>query len=435
MPEGVTRHGKAAPGGLGRALKRFWQLTSFCFVISVLVFVTSSPYDQTSSRVMQTKQFNSSCSCQSLFTIGACGLSQYYNNRSLPESYRLIFKEIETKRNGDPSFIANPLKSLSRLLPKMWYFDFKNTNKYLRENVLEDATYTAKMRETINSMSYIPCNVHFYSPKEINACLTKRKEMTGRILKIAFVGDSQVRNLLEQMIMFLRVELNLRAGNSKGFNLTTDFLNQKYKDDLPIEGEGIQLRMYWSTFLARNRDPSISKQGAKDLLQTWAQNRTSAKGEEVPDILYFNDGMWGPGETSEWGAISVVEDDFDKLKPYLQNISRTTRLILRTQTPLKKWVAKQNVANSALDMMNQLAWLTLRDTDIWIWDTITPVYLRHRADCKAYWNTGLGGRLPPEWACGDFQHPSKLSETIAGNMIWNYVCNGVMRFDQQHCCV
>ncbi|KAF2365983.1 hypothetical protein FHG87_003254 [Trinorchestia longiramus] len=416
-----------------RFSERMCQSCSLVTAVVMLLVFYSTTYEHFSKPAL----FNSSCSCQSLFTIGACGLSSYYQDETLPNNYRNIFRILERVRHGAPMFNIKLLNDLARFLPKLLR-DFEFSNKTFSSqtpNITLETKYHQKLKQTTSSLTYIPCKVHSYTKEEIKECLKRRKAITGRILRIAFVGDSQVRNLLEQMIKFLRVKRNLRAGNDMGLNLSTSFLDTKYKQDLPVEGDDIQLRLYWSAFLGKPRDNTVTYQGAEDLFRVWAVNKTTQHGEEVPDILYFDDGMWSTGRHTEWGAVSVVKNDFDRLKPYLQNISRTTRLILRTQTPVKEWVAKHAVPNSGLDMMNQIAWWVFRDTDLWIWDTVTPVYLREREDCKAYWKTGFGRSLPREWACFDYQHPSKISEMVAGNMIWNYVCNGINKIDDSHCCM
>lgn len=377
----------------------------------------------------------SSCACHNLFTIGACDtLASIYNNESLPRNYRRIFKKLESVRNGAPSFMMDPLTDLSRYLPQILTgFDFSNQSKAeFQERKMFDVEYLKRMT---SAFSYIPCKIHPYSPNEIKTCLGKRGILAGRDLKLAFVGDSQVRNLIEQFVIYLRIALNLRAGDEIGMNLTTSFLSTRRKVDLAIQGEGLQMRLYWSSFLSSNRNDNVTFQGAKDLLEVWAQNKSTEKGEEVPDILYFDDGMWARTDGTEWEAITKVKHDFDIVYGYLKNISRTTRVILRTMTPVKDWAARHSIQNSGLDMMNQIGWYKFRDSDVWIWDTTTPVYLRERTDCWALWKTGFNSSLPRVWSCHDFQHPSKISETVAANMIWNYVCNDIMDLEDQFCCV
>ena len=160
----------------------------------------------------------------------------------------------------------------------------------------------------------------------------------------------------------------------------------------------------------------------------------SFEGTPVPDILYFDDGMWATGEENDAVGVDSVIEDFHRLFPYLQNISRSSKLIWRTETPFKRWVAKSAVPNAGLDMMNKLGYKLLERNGIWVWDTITPYYLKEFDQCKVLWKTGKGVNLPELWACHDYQHPSKFSETIASNLIWNFVCNKIMQVRPNHCC-
>lgn len=397
----------------------------------------------------RTSLLDVDCQCKSIFTLGACGVESVKTNLLTSKNWRRTMTRLKMVRSGNPNPMTDSLHELSRYLPSILMPNnlpnTNNTNKIIYQysisnntsnhtNFIEMKEKLRKYRQAIPVQQFLPCEIHKYTEHDIYECLKEREQITGRVLKIAFVGDSQVRNLMEQMVLHLRVQLNLTVDNESGLNLSTQFLDNKAKYDLPVLGKGLELRLYWASFLAEKRDKEISRQGALDLFQVWAQNKTTKNGEEVPDIIYFDDGMWATGDDTEHAAVAMVIGDFYKLLPYFQKISRTTRLILRTHTPVKRWVAKRKVPNAGLDLMNQAEWLAFQKSEIWMWDTISPFYLKEYDECLAYWRTGMGKNLPKLWACHDFQHPSKISEGIAANYIWNYVCNGIRDLTPKHCC-
>lgn len=378
----------------------------------------------TSSQQLETEfQLGSSnsCTCHSLFTLGACGgLARYYEDTSLNKNYRNIFKQLERIRKGAPGFVMDPFIDLSRTLPKM--------QDFVEPNV------TSLVERVSNSLSFIPCNIYTYSEDDIRTCLKKRQQMTGRVLRIAFVGDSMVRNLMRRMASHLRKPLNLRADkDDKNGSTLSHFIERNYRDDLTLRGDGVEFSLYWASYLGQTRDNRLER-GAKELLKTWAQNQPTNMSEKVPDVMYFDNGFSYALSDSEAEAAESVMSDFNTIIPYLKNLSRTTRLIYHILTPVKEWLSTTKTSNAGVDMTNQMAWLKLQDLNVWMWDTITPVFLRDRADCKTIHNTGLGTSLHNAVQCYDYQHPSSTSEAVAENLFWNYVCNDIMDLDQLYCC-
>ena len=403
------------------------------------------------------------CKCHSLFTVGACGLHESYPFFKNTKHWNHILSNLYDSRLGSSSIsVTDTLHQITRQIPDVYVgenirvlhdedprkpiyqykFSINRTsirinNTYSRLNndsMTQIESYEANVISRVTpNLPHIPCSIHVYTKSEIKTCLIKRRILTGKILRIAFVGDSQVRNLLEDIILNLRVTLNLAANDKKGTNLTTDFLDNSAKIDLPILGDYIELRLYWSTFLGKNRASFKTIQGAKDLLEAWAQNKSTAQDEHVPDILYFDNGVWDPGNIGSLASVESVSSDYFQLLPYIKNITKTTRVLLRNHTPIKEWIALNVIPNGKLDLLSQLAWHYFADTDVWIWDTMTPVYMKDVDECRNHWKAGFAYYLPRIWACHDLMHPSKISEDVAANMIWNYVCNDILHI-KNVCC-
>jgi len=383
-----------------------------------VVFVSSFPDDFTIA--------SRDCQCKSMFTIGGCDMEKLASSENIPKAWGPILRSLSRAENGEPVSITSQLRRLARYLPTV--LNLENLTGYSQ---LESEKYpfsTSKLNgsqvednQYITKMPYIPCKIYIYSNSEIKQCLKLRRHLTGKILRIAFVGDSQPRNLLEEMVLKLRVELDLSNGNETGANLGIEFLKNYYTNDLPITGDDIEMRLYWSASL--------------DLLKSWAKNKATDIGEEVPDILYFDDGVWKDLYHSEIDSTDRIKLEFDEVKSLLKNISRTSLILFRPITPVKEWIATKEIRNSQHDIVNQLAWLKFTRSGVWTWDTITPLYIKEINECRNHWSTHVFElNLPKLWNCLDFQHPSEISESFASNMLWNYVCNNVMNHGDEYCC-
>lgn len=363
------------------------------------------------------------CHCRSLFTIGACGMDHLITKLE-PKHFRWneALKQLQRAREQSPISILNKLHLLSKNLTT--YF-----SRYYNKRI-------NKLRETL---PYIPCKMHIYTGYEISECLTQRYEITKQRLNIAFVGDSLVRSLLEQMIMHLRVTLNLSSTGDSGLDLNSDFLDHKVKHMFPIEGNNIKLQRYWSAELGRNTSKNketVLYQGAMDILQDWAGKVSEPKKRNsIPDIIYFDEGMWSVKTRPELDALRTVISDYKKLFGTFKKLSSSSLLLQRTLTPVKTYIVRNIEPTSALDLMNQISWAKLNKSGVVIWDTSTPVYLKELDECASFWKiTRNASDLPKEWGCADFMHYSRMAEAPAANMLWNLVCNRLMNFTQPYCC-
>lgn len=396
---------------------------SFYFILlpqdTQLRYQDNQLYNQ--SKILQlTSLTNVDCHCKSLFTIGACDSDEIFKSIGANNDWTQTLKNIKEIRNGAPLSMIDNLHSLSKFL-----------NSSYSEN------FNAKINRKTERLPYVPCRIHIYTPGEVAACLTERKSLTGRNFRIAFVGDSLVRNLMEQMVMNLREPLNLTVTGDSGKNLKTDFLNDKLKHSIPVQGDAIELQLHWAIELGRpvaKSAMSSTKQGAKDVLDKWSKLMREGKKNALPDIVYFNEGMWSLVSKQQLQSIITVLSDFRKFSGIFKELSTRSVMLLRTQTILKEYLAQKPLPNNALDLMAQIGWLTLNRTGVWFWDTPTPIYLKEYDECANLARTFNISEIPKNWGCADIQHPSKYSEQVTENMIWNLVCNRIMRIPNDHCC-
>ena len=426
-----------------------------CFAISFLLVLFQKNHVSTLNKpktIMITyDKSDAECSCKSLFTIGGCDLNSMVDSLPLNRTWTYLLQNLHRARIGETNSLFDLYHELSRYMPNVYNsnqpsnrskplskYQFSGNNTFRDVDQVPQYERINIFSRLFESLPYVPCKIHNYSDSDIKQCLAQRKKITGQPLRIAFVGDSQVRNLLQQIIMRLREPLELKTKELAGKNLTIDFLDTPVKIDFLIHGRDIEMKLYWSTFLARKRKkqyPESTYQGAKDVLTAWNINGAYIDGQVIPDMIYFDNGMWTEDRVYPEENVDNVRSDFENLSKTLSDLSKKTRLVFRPLTPFKHWIAKTFLQNKRLDFENQIAWLKLVKTGTWIWDTITPVYLKEIDECWNHWRTGYGNNLPKLWNCADFQHLSRISENVASNMIWNYFCNDILNLSDSHCCV
>lgn len=396
----------------------FWGFLKF----EILLVARSRENLQSNSL---TSLLDRDCSCRSLFTIGACGPQDVIKStKSQPKTWVEAANNLFKARTGIFLSIIQSLHTFSKFLPDAF-----------------EASTKVSLDRLSPTIPYVPCGIRIYNNSEIAQCLKRRFSEAGRALKIAFVGDSQVRSLMEKLVMELRVELNFSAAGKSKQDLDAGFLNDKTKHMFPVHGDGLELKLYWSAELGKNTSQDFNNalyQGARDILEGWSRqlddDTTDTKDKDsIPDIIYFDDGMWSITLQSELDALDSVFSDYKKLSPTFKKLATRSLLLLRTQTPMKHYLATKTMPNFALDIMNNLGWLALNKTGVWIWDTISPYYLREFDECRSIWSLSRK-QSPPSWGCGDYQHPSRIVESVSANMIWNIVCNRLMETPKQYCC-
>ena len=415
------------------------------------------------------------CRCQSLFSVGACGFKDL-KSVAPNQNVENILNKIELVKRGAPFSLTEAFKDILSTINSP-YRAFSNVYKLITyntsiqdESIIENDGIQMKVQEsTQNKLKYsykeheskrlvisnvddvqLPsrlitkvaqeldtsvapltdCRVRHFSSSRISKCLLDRRKLFGRRLKIVFIGDSQVRNLMEQIVENLRKTLKLRIVNPANMNINNDFLNKKVKHDVIVHGSNIRLQLIWSECITI-RSNILEKGGPRHLLQSWAEDSTN-NGVSTPDLVILDTGLWSLKNSSEINAIGDIITHFKEITPLITNLSKVSRVIWLPNGPVKDWLAKSTIHNTALDLMNQLAWLKLRESGVWFWDTSLIIFLQELEYCRRLYEAK--GETP-KILCGDFMHASKLiAETRMANMIWNLVCNHFTKDTETLCC-
>lgn len=397
---------------------------------SPAIFQTSTSI--TNGRMSRRPVFPNNCLCKSLFSVGACGLEQVVGFRPQDSNWVSAVRGLGKARREGDVLMRPHLATLARYLPPLFTVNITAAHGKTELAVKADKN----LSRSLPSLPFLPCQVHVYTPKEVLACTRKFEQNTGSPLRIAFVGDSRVRNTMEQMIRVNLNTLQLKlTGEQNIVDLKDNFLDNKVKVNVPVQGEGLELRLHWSAFLEIKRNPSdVSKQGARDLLEAWASGTPSINDGPIPDIIYATSGLWDTSMDHDDTAVDQFLYMLTVMSPTLERLSQLTRVIWHVHGPIKEWLALRDIPNAGLDMMNRAAWLKLGQSGVWLWDSHTIMMLRQHAECQALHVAGLDKLVPASWGCQDFQHAGHDVEDGAVNMLWNMACNPVLKLSSNHCC-
>ncbi|XP_071538287.1 uncharacterized protein [Panulirus ornatus] len=367
------------------------------------------------------------CECKSLFTVGACGLEAVAGMRPGDAAWASAVASLGRARKRQDVLMMPSLATLARYLPQVFRINLTSG---------QEVEADLKVSRASTTLPFLTCRVHLYTPAEVLACTRHYRSHRAAPLRIAFVGDSRVRNTMQQMIRSTMHRLGYRLeGEHQDLDATLAFLDSKTKANVPVLGEGLELRLHWSAFLEQERNgQDVSRQGARDLLEAWASGSSGPRDGPIPDIVYVTSGFWDTSMSPEDDAVSDFLHTLHVMTPILQTLARRTRVLWHVHGPIKAWLARRGVPNAALDMMNRASWARLDRAGVWLWDSRTILTLRQMSECRALHLAGLVPLLPATWGCQDFQHAGRDVEDAAANMLWNLACNDVLGLATDHCC-
>lgn len=369
-----------------------------------------------------------SCECRAVFTLGACGLEDVAAQRRGDRTWEAAVAGVASSRAGDGVALMPQLAILARYLPRLFRLRMDEADGGVEGDALASrAGHAWQLR---------PCSLHFYTPQDVSTCARRYLSTTGGPLRMAFVGDSRVRNTLQTMA---RSTMSVLQYSVPGLRVDDklSFLTSRAHHNLPLRSHGLELTLHWATFLHRLRQPSEpSTQGARDLLEAWAAGREGPRAGDgpPPHVVYVSGGLWDTSLEDGAEAVQGLVHTLDVVGPLLQMLARHTRVLWHIHGPIKAWLAKRGAPNAELDMMNQAAWQRLGSGDVWLWDSRTVLGLRQHHECRNLYAAGLHALAPPEWGCRDFQHAGRDVEAAAANMLWNLACNARMEMPGNMCC-
>ena len=429
----------------------FYISTSSNLAAAETVKINNPPSNYSTIKRRTVFTFSDDCQCRSLFKMSLC--ESGVDNLKLPilpYEYKNLLKNLNHGREKDPDLFMKTLLQFAKHLPRVYtlgdnfkvnnvsFLDLKNNSKILmksKENVAKHIT----------TWPYCHCKIRRYTPSLVNQCLERINRKIGRPVSIAFIGDSMVRQTLEDIVEDYKEELHLRPQGESEIQLNLKFLDHKLKVNLPILGDNIHLRLFWAPYMEKYKDahPSlndsgVSFQGAFDVLNNWYYNNFTQKDGPLPDLILASNGLWSAYKflEDEW-PITALDDHALALKtlsPIIKNLSSRTRILWNVHHKVKKGHARNDQVNAILELMNMMEWYMLSDSNLWFWESQTVLALRNFIECRVYREMKIDRLVPSLWKCFDWQHPGYRARKTAVNMIWNMVCNREMESEEKYCC-
>ena len=292
-----------------------------------------------------------------------------------------------------------------------------------------------------NELPYVPCQIKIYKSSDIVQCLKIRKENLGEPLKLALIGDSQLRFILGQIFINLNNTLNFEYKSESGIIYKIPDLKQfatyNFRDGITFSNDYLTIAYHFTSFPSMRQDLArkLVHGGSNCLkiMKTLAEAGTNNISR--PDFLLFNDAAWSLETLSQMESLDRVVQDFDVLAKYLKEISKTTVVLIKPDIPKKDFLGKYR-PNGAYELISELQYIYTNKTGATIWDTTAPIFLKELYQCKSFYKSygSKENELPVPWRCFDKVHPSVQSNKPSVNMIWNLACNKVLQVNENYCC-
>ena len=368
-------------------------------------------------------KFHKAESCKSLFTIQenfALGYSQ--------EKSTLI--KSQSKKGRKNANLYSTLRYLSKYLHMGYKVAWHLNSSALQSNVVPfttsfiNARYITSLDE---SLPFISCTLIAYPALKAKVCIENINNILKRPLRIAFVGDSVVRILLEAFVRDYIKVFDFHFAASR-YNLTLEehFLDRKLKETISIFGRGLQLHFYWAPFLERPIKPGDQHSGAKEHLLRWAMNTT--KEYDFPDLMILSSGMWSFGHFDYSEAFDNHLNMFTKLQNVLQILAKETKILWLAMPPVKPWLDRNNLkpsSNFIVEMLNKLTKIYLKKTDILFWDSLNPIVYKELSECHSLFKMQTKHNLfiPEMWRCLNYNHGGRRAMFMGVKLLWNFICS------------
>ncbi|XP_076033060.1 N-acetylneuraminate (7)9-O-acetyltransferase-like [Oratosquilla oratoria] len=295
-------------------------------------------------------------------------------------------------------------------------------------------------------LPYLSCPLHEFRTNDLKDCVAARKR-NGLTSRIAFVGDSRIRYLLE-LFLYVYRDLDLLITTFKGETVTPElFLGEtgkeywiKYKHHFFVKStklKDLKFEFFWAPVLQENRNPDEHRvAGARDLLEEWANSN-----ETLPDMIVLDSGTWGLIISKQEPLDTLVNHGVEamkKLAPVLAQLATRTTVIFQLPDPIFEFVhhqfTKSSYEQQTNAMMNWLltAYANLHPPNVIVWDSFLPVAHQQREDCMKliHYLKNLD-TLPsypsvPQkitWQCYERMHTGFEGLTIGLQMLINHICN------------
>ncbi|XP_027213613.2 uncharacterized protein [Penaeus vannamei] len=343
-------------------------------------------------------------------------------------------------------------------------------------------------------LPFVPCVIAPYDqPASFAACVRRRLERKGSFW-IYFMGDSKIRGIFMEMLKRTDQEFDYRIEAKPRYPNQTwsfakiatsrDFLHQDMRVT-SATADGLVISMSFRVFVAMDRPSSLPDEAEVTQLRRWADGA-----DPLPDILILGYTSWMlQKHMKDANIIELLDGLFgmhEAVVPHIVKISRSTRVLVLPQSRPKPHAAKINVGHSIINVPNfdwsEKTFLqkvrkhsrsqgvprseerqdkelhgvwddhrpghhsgSFRDHLIpgttvsgpWWWDSSLPINLAEIEECNELHRRGLAGDVAytgPWLQCRDIHHAGEGTATDLVTMLFNLVCNSVLKLNEDLCC-
>nr|XP_027213613.1 uncharacterized protein LOC113806649 [Penaeus vannamei] len=249
--------------------------------------------------------------------------------------------------------------------------------------------------------------------------------------------------------------------------------------------DGLVISMSFRVFVAMDRPSSLPDEAEVTQLRRWADGA-----DPLPDILILGYTSWMlQKHMKDANIIELLDGLFgmhEAVVPHIVKISRSTRVLVLPQSRPKPHAAKINVGHSIINVPNfdwsEKTFLqkvrkhsrsqgvprseerqdkelhgvwddhrpghhsgSFRDHLIpgttvsgpWWWDSSLPINLAEIEECNELHRRGLAGDVAytgPWLQCRDIHHAGEGTATDLVTMLFNLMCNSVLKLNEDLCC-
>ncbi|XP_042878229.1 uncharacterized protein LOC122257190 [Penaeus japonicus] len=345
-------------------------------------------------------------------------------------------------------------------------------------------------------LPFVPCVIAPYDqPASFAACVRRRLEKKGSFW-IYFMGDSKIREVFMELLKRTDQELNYRIEvKSKDRNQTLSYakivamkeLRQEDMRATSAAADGLMITMSFRVFVEMERPSILPDEPEVTQLRRWADGA-----DPLPDILIIGYTSWMLQRHRHEANILELQDGLFEMHkavvPHIEKISQLTRVLVLPQSrPRPYAVAKlarsilnvanfdwsekmflhllqrhSNKVNTAEKFGNErprAKFEALRDdhdrtreshgsfrdhlipgtsdSGPWWWDSSLPINLAEIDECNELHRRDLAGDLAytgPPLQCQDIHHAGEGATADLVTMLFNLMCNSVLKMEEDLCC-
>ncbi|XP_047471441.1 uncharacterized protein LOC125026886 [Penaeus chinensis] len=335
-------------------------------------------------------------------------------------------------------------------------------------------------------LPFVPCVIAPYDQSNSFATCVRRRLARKGSFWIYFMGDSKIRGVFMEMLKRTDGEFDYRIEVKPKYpNQTWSYAKIVSRQDFRHQdmrvtsaaADGLVITMSFRVFVQMERPSRLPDEAEVTQLRRWADGA-----DPLPDILILGYTSWMlQRHMEDANILELLDGLFEMHKavvPHIVKISRSTRVLVLPQSRPKPHAAMINVGYSIINVPN-FDWSekiflqevqkhsrnqgvprsekqqddhrpglhsgTFRDhlipgtstPGLWWWDSSLPINLAEIEECNELHRRDLAGDVAytgPRLQCRDIHHAGEETATDLVTMLFNLMCNSVLKLHESLCC-